>query len=196
MFMRIKFRPITILTGGIHGTSHNSSASGSQKEQQLKPIQCILIKLFIMGSFSVMIAAPIPDGQGNQIPSKSKATIELTGTVISKNGKYLLTDATTHRTVELRGKRFAAYVGKSVVVRGEAVPHATLASGATEVILVSKIGISTATGLAGGPATAAATSGLSGVAIGTAAVAAGAAGTVGGLYASGAIGDDQPASRR
>ncbi len=161
----------------------------------MKTIQYILITLFLLGSFALMNGAPPPDGAGNQTPATTKASVELTGTVVRRDGKYCLTDAKSQRTVQLRGKQFAGYVGKTVTVHGEAVQQATLACGGREAILWSKNGVSTATGLAAGTATAAATStGVSGLALGAAGAAAAAAGTVGGLYASGTIGGDQPAS--
>jgi hypothetical protein len=119
----------------------------------------------------------------------------MSGTVVVKDGKYLLSDEKSRRAFELRGRGVKRYAGKRVTVTGHAMQGATLAAGVTEVIMVSKIG--TAAAVATGTAIAAATTaGVSGAALtAVGATAAAAAGTVGGLYASGTIGSDQPASR-
>jgi hypothetical protein len=167
------------------------------EEYTLKELQCRLIQMIVLGSFSVIIAAPPPGPTGGhpEAGSSSKpAAVRLSGKVISKDGAYLLTDEKSQRTVELRGSNVKRFAGKVVTIQGQPVAGASLPPGATEVILVSKI--AAGTGLAGGTATAAAThSGVSGVALGPIGVAAATAGTLGGLYASGTIGEDQPVSR-
>jgi hypothetical protein len=82
-----------------------------------------------------------------------------------------------------------------VSVQGQAIVTDPLPPGVTDVIVVSKIGAATGTGAAGTATAAATNSGLSGTALTGIGVAAAAAGTLGGLYASGALTSDQPASR-
>ena len=123
------------------------------------------------------------------------AEIQMSGTVVVKDGKYFLSDEKSHRTVELRGSAVKRYAGKRVTVTGHAMQGATLAAGVTEVILVSKIGTAVAAVAAGTATVAATTTGVSGVTLTAIGTIAAAAGTVGGLYASGAVGEDQPASR-
>jgi len=128
------------------------------------------------------------------VPSPSApAEVQMSGTVVLKDGKYFLSDEKSHSTVELRGNAVKRYAGKRVTVTGHAMQGATLSAGLTEIIVVSKIG--TAVAVAGAATAAATATGVSAVALTAIGATAAAAGTVGGLYASGAIGEDQPASR-
>jgi hypothetical protein len=169
-----------------------------------------LVPICIAGSLSLVVAAPRPGRAGGQSdPSlvSHPAPLEFWGRLAVKDGKFLLTDPKTKASVELRGTELEKFAGKAVFVSGDAIAGATPAPGAAQVIAVLAIetvashrkaaalagGIGAAG--AGGAAAAGTTAGLSvGVLTGIG-VAAAAGGTVGGLYASGTIGDDQPASR-
>jgi len=151
--------------------------------------------MLMAGSLSLMIAAPRPGRAGVQLDPTSPGhhtSIQLTGKVTAKNGKYLLTEEKKHLTVELRGTDLERYAGKTVTVTGEVLADAIPVPGATEVVLISDVGI--VVGKAG-VAAAGVKTGLSGAKIAVFGTTAAVAGTLGGLYASGAIQDDKPASR-
>jgi hypothetical protein len=120
---------------------------------------------------------------------------DMTGVEEFKDGKYFLTDSTTHVTVQLDGTELAKYVGKCVEVTGAIIPGVTPPAPASELVQVARIkaGSCSASG-AGAAGGAAARGGLSTAAkiaiIGG--VAAG--GTVVGLAAAGRFGSSPSAS--
>jgi len=68
-------------------------------------------------------------------PPQGGATsaFQATGVLESRNGKFYLTDSTTHVTVELQGTDLAKYVGKTVEVTGSTIPGAPVATGVSQV---------------------------------------------------------------
>ncbi|MGB7760356.1 MAG: hypothetical protein WBL61_11035 [Bryobacteraceae bacterium] len=64
---------------------------------------------------------------------------DMTGIEEFKDGKYFLTDDTTHVTVQLEGPDLAKYVGKCVEVTGSIIPGATPPSPASQLIQVATI---------------------------------------------------------
>jgi hypothetical protein len=116
----------------------------------------------------------------------------MSGTLTSQNGKFFLTDSATGTKVEVRGEALQKYVGQKVTVAGQVTPGA---AGSPQVLVASSV--SRAAAISGGKAAAAGVKGgLSRAAI--VGVAGGAtAATVGTLYATDVIGDeDQPVSRK
>jgi hypothetical protein len=109
-------------------------------------------------------------------PPQGGATsaFQATGVLESRNGKFYLTDSTTHVTVELQGTDLAKYVGKTVEVTGSTIPGAPVATGVSQVVQVVTINPVTRThhGLSNGAKGAI----IGGVVVG---------GTVGGLAAAG-----------
>jgi len=61
---------------------------------------------------------------------------KMSGCLVTKGGKYLLTDSTTNVTVELQGSDAAKSAGHRVEITGLMVPDATPADGASQVIQV------------------------------------------------------------
>jgi hypothetical protein len=144
----------------------------------------------LTGSFRVLnsrgvLVAKLPQGIALAFEPQATGLTTLTGTLEQKGGHYILTDETTHVTVELSGDGLDKMVGKRVQVSGRMDPTATPSSDASQVIRVSGV-----QGAQGGTAPAG-TSGTAGVAthagmrVTTIALLAGGAvaGTVGGLAA-------------
>jgi len=145
-------------------------------------------------------------------PQATEAPSELTGTLRSAGGHYLLTDETTNVTVELAGPGLAKEVGSRVAVKGLMDPTATPVTDASQVVRVTTVthlgkgaaGSSGAAaagqgGAAGGGATASAGHGIA-LTTTTIAIIAGvaAAATLGGLAAAGKLpgqGSSAPISR-
>jgi hypothetical protein len=123
----------------------------------------------------------------------ASAPVRMTGVVTVKNGVYLLTDATTHVTVELKGSDLKKYVGKRVSITGTPSGPSNV-TGASQIITIASVNVIAAAGAAGAGAAgagAAAAGTSAGIGIGTVAVIGGVvatAGTIGGLYAAGTIG--------
>jgi hypothetical protein len=65
--------------------------------------------------------------------------VKMSGTLVSQDGKFLLTDATTNVKVELRGADLAKYAGKCVEIAGSSMPGAQAAAGASQVVTVVTI---------------------------------------------------------
>lgn len=63
-------------------------------------------------------------------------TSRLSGCLVAKSGKYLLTDSTTSVTVELQGPDAVKSAGHRVEITGQMVPDATPVEGASQVIQV------------------------------------------------------------
>jgi hypothetical protein len=110
----------------------------------------------------------------------ASAAAKITGTLRVKGETFLLTDATTNVTVELRGTGLAKYAGQKVSVTGSIIKNAAAATGASEVIQVTAIDAAAGTKKAAATAGAAGTGAAAGGAPGTAGAAAG-AGAAGGL---------------
>ena len=159
----------------------------------MKPFLCLVVATLMLGNQTLVLGAP---------PQAAAASsIQLTGKVEAKGGKYQLRDEKTRMTYELRGTGLQQYAGKKVSVKGQVIPGAVLTAGISNVVQVDQIddtsraGAAAAAAGAGGAVGAGATAGLSAATIGVIVGVAGVGGTLGGLYASGAIGKDEPASR-
>jgi hypothetical protein len=72
------------------------------------------------------------DTQAGGAPTAAK----MSGCLVTKGGKYLLTDSTTNVTVELRGPDAAKNAGHRVEITGRMIQGATPADGASQVIQV------------------------------------------------------------
>jgi hypothetical protein len=135
---------------------------------------------------------------------------KISGCLVKKGGKYLVTDSTTNVRVELQGPAVAKSSGHQVEITGSMIPGGTPAAGASQVIQVVTVDSMGAL-CSGGDAVAgdagAGGAGVGGAPAGTAAgLSTGAkvaivggvsvAGTVGGLAAAGTFsGKSSPASR-
>ena len=132
-----------------------------------------------------MIAAPPP----------GTPALELSGKLVAKDGKFLLTDSKSKQTFELRGEQLTRFAGMQVIVTGDALADAGSSADATKVVTVATITTPAGKRGAGAATAAGAKTGTGTAKIAAISAAAVVGGTVGGLYASGAIGDSQPASR-
>jgi hypothetical protein len=65
-------------------------------------------------------------------------SFQMSGCLLVKDKRYILVDATTNQTVEVRGESLAGEVGNRIQVTGAAVPSAKPVSGASQVIEVKK----------------------------------------------------------
>ena len=113
-----------------------------------------------------------------------------TGVVEFKDGKYFLTDSTTHVTVQLEGSELAKHIGKCVEVTGSIIPGANPPSPASELVQVAGIKAgSCSNGPGAGPGAGGLSKGakiaiIGGVAAAGAVVGLAAAGTFGGPAAT------------
>jgi hypothetical protein len=123
----------------------------------------------------------------------------MTGILQVKGETFLLTDATTNVTAELRGTALAKYAGKKVSVTGSIIGNAVPAAGASQVIQVTAIdaasGGKRAAGAAGAGAAGAATGGLSAGATAAIVAGVGVTGAVAGLALTGTFSGASAASR-
>jgi len=127
-------------------------------------------------------------------PQGGAATqVKMSGSMVSQDGKFLLTDSTTNVKVELRGADLAKYAGKCVEVAGSSMPGAQAAAGASQVVTVVTIksvscgkpgaaaagaaGAGAAGGAAAGISTATTVAIVGGVAVGGTVIGLAAAGT-------------------
>jgi hypothetical protein len=113
---------------------------------------------------------------------------DMTGVEEFKDGKYFLTDDTTHVTVQLEGPDLAKFVGKCVEVTGSIIPGATPPSPASQLIQVATIKTTSCRKAAGwwpGLATGEKVAIIGGVA---------AAGAVAGLAAAGTFSSSTPSA--
>ena len=113
---------------------------------------------------------------------------DMTGIEELKDGKYFLTDDTTHVTVQLEGPDLAKFVGKCVEVTGSIIPGATPPSPASQLIQVATIKTTSCRKAAGwwpGLATGEKVAIIGGVA---------AAGAVAGLAAAGTFSSSTPSA--
>ena len=108
-------------------------------------------------------------------PQGASLGVNLTGRLEKRDGKFFLTDETTHVTMELRGPDLDKYVGKKVKVAGAIISGTAAAAGAAEVASVTSISLATAAA-AGGISVGATAAIVGGVAAGA---------TMGGLAAAG-----------
>jgi hypothetical protein len=139
-----------------------------------------------------LLVASLSPGTGLAFtPQAGAATsMQMKGVLESTNGKFYVTDATSKTKAELRGTDLAKFAGKAVQVTGSVIPGAAASGGASQVVQVTKIELSSQAGkaaaLAGaGSGAAAAAGGVNGWLIaGIGAVVVG--GTLGGLAAAGA----------
>ena len=131
------------------------------------------------------------EGQESSTSTTDPASAQLSGKLIVAGGKYLITDEKTQITFEVQGSELARYEGMIVSITGQSAAGATPSAGTTQVISVLRIRAK----LADKTAAKVTKTGLSGAKVVMVGGAA-AAGTIGGLYGSGAIGSDKPASRR
>jgi hypothetical protein len=145
-------------------------------------------------SASGVLVASVRPGLALAFDSQAGAAtaFDATGVEEFKDGKYFLTDDTTHVTVQLEGPDLANYVGKCVEVTGSMIPGATVASPASQLIQVTAIkagschkGAAAAAVAKGGLSTVAKVAIIGGVA---------AAGTVAGLAAAGSFSTSPAAS--
>lgn len=168
----------------------------------------------LSGSFRVlnsrgMLVANVRSGHALTLePQAVETASKLTGTLRQVNGHYLLTDETTHVTVELAGAGLSKEVGNRIEATGSMDPTATPVTDATQVIRVSNV-THLGTGAAGSSGAAAAGKGgaAGGAAAGHIALTAttiaiiggvAAAATLGGLAATGSLpgqGSSAPISR-
>jgi len=142
----------------------------------------------VRNSAGVLVASMRPWSElafdaGAGAAAGASTSVHLSGVLTVQGGKYFIADATTGIKVELQGSDLGKYVGTRVNIYGSAIPGATPAAGASQVVQVTSV-VPAAAGVAGGAA-AASSAGLS-----TAATAAiiggiGVAATVGGLAAVG-----------
>ncbi len=114
-------------------------------------------------------------------------SVKLSGTLQSRDGKYYVTDTTSHITVELQGNDLASYVGRNVDIQGSTIPDAVAAGGASSVVRVATISphIGAAGAAGAGGAGGASASGLSGAALGAIIGGVAVGGTFIGLAAAG-----------
>jgi hypothetical protein len=149
----------------------------------------------VRNSAGVLVASVRP-GLALAFGSQAGAAtaFDATGPVEFKDGKYFLTDATTHVTVQLEGADLAQYAGKCVEVTGSIIPGATPPAPATELVEVASVksgscrANSTSNSGAGSGSGAAAKGGLSTLAKVAIIGGVAAGGAVAGLASAGAFG--------
>jgi hypothetical protein len=122
-----------------------------------------------------VLVANVRPGLALDLGSQAGAAtaVDMTGVLEFKDGRYLLTDATTNVTAELQGSDLPKYIGKCVEATGSIIPGVTPATPGSELIQVSTVkgascgrpagaGLSTGTKVAivGGVAAAGAAVGL------------------------------------
>lgn len=145
-----------------------------------------------------MLVARVPAGMALSLSAASPDAVEISGILQEENGKFYVTDTTTNVRVQLHGGDVKQLVGKSVHVTGTVESAATEAGDPMVVSVTSAtaatagVGVGAGVGAGVGTGAGAAGAGIAAVStpmtvfgIGTA-LAIG--GTLGGLYASGAIG--------
>jgi hypothetical protein len=95
----------------------------------------------VRNGVGVLIASVRPgwalafDTQAGNAPTASKVS----GCLVKKGDKYLLTDRTTHVTIELQGPEVAKSAGHQVEITGSMVPSATPAGGASQVVQIVSV---------------------------------------------------------
>ena len=149
-------------------------------------------------SASGVLVASVRPGLALAFGSQAGAAtaFDMTGTEEFKDGKYFLTDDTTHVTVQMEGPDLAKFAGKCVEVTGSIIPGATPLSPASQLIAVATIKASscrTGAGPGGGAGAAVGTGLSTGAKIAIIGGVA-AAGTVAGLAAAGSFSSGPSAS--
>jgi hypothetical protein len=86
----------------------------------------------------------------------ASTAVKVSGVVELHDGKYLVTDGTTHVTSQLQGYQLEQYVGKKVEITGSLIPDAKPVAPATQVVQAANIKLvaAGAAGTAGGAAAA------------------------------------------
>jgi hypothetical protein len=136
-------------------------------------------------SSDVLAASVIPGMAMSFEPQAAPVSaVKMTGVIEFRDNAYFLTDATTKVTVQLQGAGLARDVGKTVEIKGNSVPGATPAGGATQVVQVVALK-QLAAGSAAAAASGGAGTGLSAVAIGAIVGGVAVVGALGGLAAAG-----------
>jgi len=87
----------------------------------------------------ILVANVLAGGALNLTPQAAAAPSRVSGCLQQKDGRFLLTDMTTHVTVELQGPGLEKEVGNAVEIVGAMIPGAKPAPGATQVIRVSEL---------------------------------------------------------
>ncbi len=146
------------------------------------------------------LLARIAAGGALTLSASSPDSVELTGIILMKDGKYYLVDDATKVQVELRGDGLKDLIGKHAQIAGKMQSGESVAAGAPQVVIVEAAKIAAAAaGAASASAGAATAAGVastistSTIASAGAVVAAG--GTMGGLAATGVIGSQPSVSR-
>lgn len=146
----------------------------------------------VRNAAGVLIARVLP-GEGIAFDPAPPGVVQLAGVLNRRGPVFLLTDDVTHVVAQLRGANLAALVGKHVSVTGTP-GSGTPQDGASEIVDIANASVTPktpGTGIGRGPAKPAAiSSGLSARTIAIAAGGAAVAGTVGGLAATGAFGNN------
>jgi len=137
-----------------------------------------------------------------QQPAGAAAPSKLTGTLVLRDGHYLLTDETTGVIVELIGENLAGAIGKRVEVTGTLDTSTQPVAGAAQTIKVlalkvlgKSVAAGAATGAAGGAAKGAATAAATSTIAGVAATGATAGGAIAAVAAGGKEPGKEPISR-
>jgi hypothetical protein len=173
----------------------------------------------VLNARGLLVANVLPGKALDFEPLAASGPTKVTGYLLNRSGHWVLTDETTHVTVELEGPGLAAKVGQRVMVTGAMDPTVTPISDAAHFVRVAKIeaqngappagsggqdtgaagqpptgtapaGVGGASGT-GGPAGAAARTGIGGTTIAIVAGVAVAA-VVGGLAATGTLSGHHP----
>lgn len=137
-------------------------------------------------SASGVLVASVRPGLALAFGSQAGAATAFDGTGVLefKDGKYFLTDSTTHVTVQLDGSELAKYIGKCVEVTGSIIPGATPPAPASELVQVAGIKAGSCKRSPAGLSKGAKIAIIGGVAAAGAVVGLAAAGTFGGAAAS------------
>jgi hypothetical protein len=200
-----------------------SSVPGSVARVRLNGSGKVLVavvkgSLRVTNASGILVANLAAPGALTFDPQAGAPTItQVSGCLLTKDGKYLIADQTTNVTFEVHGRGLDKQVGNRVAITGTAdeaaasLARASQSITVTEVKLVGKggcasiakaLGAAAGAGAAGGAAAAGAGGAAAGVGISTAVTVAivggvATAATLGGLAATGAIGgDDRPATSR
>src|SRR4051794_11938188 len=77
-----------------------------------------VVALLVCSALAIVNAAPRRTGMSSWDETMST----MSGTLMAKDGKFFLTDESTHAMVEVRGEGLQKYVGKKVTVSGQVAP--------------------------------------------------------------------------
>lgn len=160
-------------------------------EYTLKTIAKNILAASMSGTLALMGAPPeTPRTRANvESTSFQPADVRLIGTITAKGNGYVLTDPKTGATAEVRGKGIKRFAGMSVTIEGKVAGRPQAESGKST-LLVQVVRITSNSNKAMQSSFA------PGAAMTITLVSAAAGGVLGGLYASGVLGEDEkPASR-